>query len=54
MGLAIALKPELRQQPGLLLDYWGQGLWNAPLLAFAVQMMLGKVRAHGVDEVSTS
>lgn len=46
MGLAIALKPELRQQPGLLLDYWGQGLWNAPLLAFAVQMMLMLVLGH--------
>ncbi len=48
MGLALAFgsfpnesKPILQ-----LLDFWQEGLWNAPMLAFAVQMMLILVLGH--------
>ena len=31
-----------------LLTYWEEGLWNAPLLVFAVQMMLMLVLGHSL------
>ena len=29
-----------------VIEYWEQGLWNAPLMVFAIQMMLMLVLGH--------
>ena len=43
--LAYFLSPNL-ETPLSLLNYWEKGLWNSPLLVFAVQMMLMLVLGH--------
>ncbi len=37
---------ENTNKPLQILDYWYQGIWNAPLLVFALQMMLILVLGH--------
>ena len=43
--LAYFLSP-IQETPLSLLNYWEKGLWNSPLLVFAVQMMLMLVLGH--------
>jgi short-chain fatty acids transporter len=43
--LAYFLSPN-QETPLSLLNYWEKGLWNSPLLVFAVQMMLMLVLGH--------
>jgi short-chain fatty acids transporter len=43
--LAYFLSPE-QETPLSLIAYWEKGLWNSPLLVFAVQMMLMLVLGH--------
>ena len=43
--LAYSLSPN-QETPLSLLSYWEKGLWNSPLLVFAVQMMLMLVLGH--------
>ncbi len=43
--LAYFLSP-YQETPLSLLNYWEKGLWNSPLLVFAVQMMLMLVLGH--------
>ncbi len=43
--LAYFLSPN-KETPLSLLNYWEKGLWNSPLLVFAVQMMLMLVLGH--------
>ena len=43
--LAYFLSP-IQETPLSLLNYWERGLWNSPLLVFAVQMMLMLVLGH--------
>ena len=43
--LAYFLSPN-QETPLSLLNYWERGLWNSPLLVFAVQMMLMLVLGH--------
>jgi len=43
--LAYFLSPN-QETPLSLLNYWENGLWNSPLLVFAVQMMLMLVLGH--------
>ncbi|MBL6658017.1 MAG: short-chain fatty acid transporter [Flavobacteriales bacterium] len=44
--LAFFLSPKEEVSALQLLTYWEEGLWNAPLLVFAVQMMLMLVLGH--------
>jgi len=43
--LAYFLSPE-QETPLSLFNYWEKGLWNSPLLVFAIQMMLMLVLGH--------
>lgn len=43
--LAYFISPN-KQTPLSLLNYWEKGLWNPPLLVFALQMMLMLVLGH--------
>ena len=45
LGLAYFISPN-KQTPLSLLNYWERGLWNPPLLVFAIQMMLMLVLGH--------
>ena len=44
--LAYFLSPNQETPLSLLNAYWEKGLWNSPLLVFAVQMMLMLVLGH--------
>ncbi len=46
LALLITEKQSNKSQILVLLSYWEEGLWNPPLLVFAVQMMLMLVLGH--------
>lgn len=46
--ITLALALFMGHGPATALSYWYEGLWNAPLLVFAVQMMLILVLGHSL------
>ena len=49
--LALLLTPcesSLQERSGELLSFWERGMWNPPLLVFAIQMMLMLVLGHAL------